>query len=163
MNAPLTTIAGCQHCRNESGFWVNGCFVPCEYCNPDEPCNRAEPNAAQSARGVGRGLPAARDRRHTVQRTQPRQPATPQYRLQRDTSTQADRTPAKLKLTKRQYQALAFIRDRIERSGTSPTRGEIATALGLSAPANAGSYLNALARKGHIELVARSPRGIRLL
>lgn len=65
-------------------------------------------------------------------------------------------------LTERQEEILDFIRDRIEESGMPPTRVEIARALGFRSPNAAEQHLRALAKKGAIELVPGSSRGIRL-
>jgi repressor LexA len=65
-------------------------------------------------------------------------------------------------LTPRQTEILALLRAHIERSGRPPTRAEIARALGFSSPNAAEEHLRALARKGAIELVPGSARGIRL-
>lgn len=66
------------------------------------------------------------------------------------------------KLTPRQARILDFIRQRIEADGLPPTRAEIATALGFRSVNAAVDHLKALARKGAIELVPGSSRGIRL-
>lgn len=65
-------------------------------------------------------------------------------------------------LTERQREILDFIRVRIEDRGLPPTRVEIAKALGFKSPNAAEQHLKALARKGAIELVPGSSRGIRL-
>ena len=65
-------------------------------------------------------------------------------------------------LTPRQSQILQLIRDQIEQSGMPPTRAEIAAELGFRSANAAEEHLRALARKGCIELVAGSSRGIRL-
>ena len=51
---------------------------------------------------------------------------------------------------------------RIERTGAPPTRAEIATELGFKSANAAEEHLQALARKGVIELVGGTSRGIRL-
>jgi repressor LexA len=66
-------------------------------------------------------------------------------------------------LTPRQQQILELIRDRIEATGMPPTRAEIAAAFGFRSPNAAEQHLRALARKGAIELLPGSSRGIRLL
>jgi repressor LexA len=66
-------------------------------------------------------------------------------------------------LTLRQQQILDLIRDRIEAAGLPPTRAEIAAAFGFRSPNAAEQHLRALARKGVIELLPGSSRGIRLL
>ena len=65
-------------------------------------------------------------------------------------------------LTPRQQQVLALIREHIAAHGLPPTRAEIAQALGFRSTNAAESHLRALARKGVIELVSGSSRGIRL-
>lgn len=66
------------------------------------------------------------------------------------------------KLTPRQQQVLELIQSAIERAGAPPTRAEIATALGFRSANAAEEHLQALARKGVIELVGGTSRGIRL-
>ena len=66
------------------------------------------------------------------------------------------------KLTPRQQQVLELIQSAIERTGAPPTRAEIATALGFRSANAAEEHLQALARKGVIELVGGTSRGIRL-
>lgn len=65
-------------------------------------------------------------------------------------------------LTERQQEILDFIRLHIAGEGLPPTRAEIATALGFKSPNAAEQHLKALSRKGAIELVPGSSRGIRL-
>lgn len=66
------------------------------------------------------------------------------------------------KLTARQQQILDLVRDAIERTGAPPTRAEIASELGFRSANAAEEHLQALARKGVIELVGGTSRGIRL-
>ncbi|MEK8045837.1 transcriptional repressor LexA [Ideonella margarita] len=66
------------------------------------------------------------------------------------------------KLTARQQQILDLVQTTIERTGSPPTRAEIATELGFKSPNAAEEHLQALARKGVIELVGGTSRGIRL-
>jgi len=66
------------------------------------------------------------------------------------------------KLTPRQQQILDLVRATIERKGAPPTRAEIAAELGFKSPNAAEEHLQALARKGAIELVGGTSRGIRL-
>lgn len=66
------------------------------------------------------------------------------------------------KLTARQQQVLDFIRGFIDTEGMPPTRVDIARALGFRSPNAAEDHLRALDRKGAIELVPGSSRGIRL-
>ena len=65
-------------------------------------------------------------------------------------------------LTTRQRQILDWIRGYLEAHGMPPTRAEIASGLGFSTPSSAEDHLQALARKGALELVAGSSRGLRL-
>ena len=65
-------------------------------------------------------------------------------------------------LTPRQYQVLEMIRDFITEYGIPPTRIEIANDLGFKSPNAAEEHLRALQRKGVIELLPGSSRGIRL-
>jgi repressor LexA len=66
------------------------------------------------------------------------------------------------KLTVRQQQVLDLVQSAIERSGAPPTRAEIAAELGFKSANAAEEHLQALARKGVIELVGGTSRGIRL-
>lgn len=66
------------------------------------------------------------------------------------------------KLTARQQQILALIQSTIARTGAPPTRAEIASELGFKSANAAEEHLQALARKGVIELVSGTSRGIRL-
>ena len=68
----------------------------------------------------------------------------------------------KPKLTERQQQILDLVQSAIERTGAPPTRAEIATELGFKSANAAEDHLQALARKGVIELVGGTSRGIRL-
>ena len=66
------------------------------------------------------------------------------------------------KLTARQQQILELIQGAIARTGAPPTRAEIAAELGFKSANAAEEHLQALARKGAIELVSGTSRGIRL-
>jgi len=66
-------------------------------------------------------------------------------------------------LTARQAEILDLIRDFIEVEGCPPTRAEIAETLGFRSANAAEDHLRALERKGYIEIIAGSSRGIRLL
>ncbi len=66
------------------------------------------------------------------------------------------------KLTARQQQILDLVRMAIEKTGAPPTRAEIANELGFRSANAAEEHLQALARKGAIELVGGTSRGIRL-
>ncbi|MDD2923885.1 transcriptional repressor LexA [Rhodoferax sp.] len=66
------------------------------------------------------------------------------------------------KLTDRQQQIFDLIQSAIARTGAPPTRAEIAAELGFKSANAAEEHLQALARKGVIELVSGTSRGIRL-
>lgn len=66
------------------------------------------------------------------------------------------------KLTARQTEILELIAKAIERTGYPPTRAEIAAELGFRSANAAEDHLQALARKGMIELSPGTSRGIRL-
>jgi len=68
-----------------------------------------------------------------------------------------------MKLTPRQSEILELIRQNLEETGFPPTRAEIANRLGFRSPNAAEEHLRALARKGAIELLKGTSRGIRLL
>lgn len=66
-------------------------------------------------------------------------------------------------LTPRQSEVLELIRSHIEATGMPPTRAEIANQLGFRSPNAAEEHLKALAKKGAIEIMPGTSRGIRLL
>ena len=66
------------------------------------------------------------------------------------------------KLTARQQQIFDLVRNAIESTGAPPTRAEIAAELGFKSANAAEEHLQALARKGVLELVGGTSRGIRL-
>lgn len=66
------------------------------------------------------------------------------------------------KLTARQQQILELISRAIEQTGFPPTRAEIANKLGFRSVNAAEEHLQALARKGVIEMTPGIARGIRL-
>jgi repressor LexA len=66
------------------------------------------------------------------------------------------------KLTARQQQIFELVRNAIESTGSPPTRAEIAAELGFKSANAAEEHLQALARKGVLELVGGTSRGIRL-
>lgn len=68
-----------------------------------------------------------------------------------------------LKLTARQEQILNLIKEAINNTGFPPTRAEIAAELGFRSANAAEEHLQALARKGAIEISPGTSRGIRLL
>jgi repressor LexA len=85
--------------------------------------------------------------------------ATKGARLRRSAD---DAKPAPARLTPRQQQILDWIRGFIETRGMPPTRVEIAAGLGFSTPSSAEDHLQALAKKGVIELVPGASRGLRI-
>src|SRR6187399_1289951 len=66
------------------------------------------------------------------------------------------------KLTARQQKVLDWIRRYLETTGMPPTRAEIAAGLGFSTASSAEDHLRALARKGALEILPGSSRGLRL-
>ena len=66
------------------------------------------------------------------------------------------------KLTARQEEILAYIKDYLQETGFPPTRSEIATKIGYRSPNAAEEHLRALARKGAIEMQPGTSRGIKL-
>src|SRR5690242_21814503 len=66
-------------------------------------------------------------------------------------------------LTPKQQEILEFIRESIDTTGFPPTRAEIAKAFRYSSPNAAEDHLRTLERKGAIEIVAGTSRGIRLV
>jgi repressor LexA len=67
-----------------------------------------------------------------------------------------------LTLTARQSEVLDLIRRHIQETGYPPTRADIAAELGFRSPNAAEEHLKALARKGAIEIIPGTSRGIRL-
>ena len=65
-------------------------------------------------------------------------------------------------LTSRQTEVLELIRHHITDTGYPPTRADIAQELGFKSPNAAEEHLKALARKGAIEMIPGTSRGIRL-
>lgn len=65
-------------------------------------------------------------------------------------------------LTRRQTEILDLVREWIETTGLPPTRAEIAQRFGFSSPNAAEAHLKVLAKKGVLELVPGTSRGIRL-
>jgi len=65
-------------------------------------------------------------------------------------------------LTSRQAQVLDLIKQYIGDTGYPPTRADIARELGFRSPNAAEEHLKALARKGAIEMIPGTSRGIRL-
>ena len=67
-----------------------------------------------------------------------------------------------IKLTARQHEVLEFIRSYIENAGYPPTRADIANELGFKSANASEEHLKALARKGAIEIMPGTSRGIKL-
>jgi repressor LexA len=65
-------------------------------------------------------------------------------------------------LTPRQAEILQLIRDTIQETGFPPTRMEISRMLGFASPNAAEEHLRALERKGAIEILDGTARGLRL-
>ena len=65
-------------------------------------------------------------------------------------------------LTKRQAQVLDLIKQHIQDTGYPPTRADIASELGSRSANASEEHLKALARKGAIEMIPGTSRGIRL-
>lgn len=68
-----------------------------------------------------------------------------------------------LKLTKRQQQVLEIVKESMRDKGMPPTRAEIATRLGFKSANAAEEHLKALAKKGVLEIMPGTSRGLRLL
>ena len=67
-----------------------------------------------------------------------------------------------IKLTPRQTEVLEFIKSYIEENNYPPTRADIAQELGFKSANASEEHLKALARKGAIEIIPGTSRGIRL-
>jgi len=65
-------------------------------------------------------------------------------------------------LTNRQQQIFDLIKDNINNTGMPPTRAEIAKFFGFKSANAAEEHLKALAKKGYIEMLPGTSRGIRL-
>ena len=66
------------------------------------------------------------------------------------------------KLTQRQSEVLAFIKNHIDETGYPPTRADIANELGFKSANASEEHLKALAKKGAIEMIPGTSRGIKL-
>lgn len=66
-------------------------------------------------------------------------------------------------LTARQQEIFDFVKQHIDTTGMPPTRVEIAREIGFKSPNAAEEHLKALARKGYIEMLSGTSRGIRIL
>lgn len=67
-----------------------------------------------------------------------------------------------IKLTPRQTEVLDFIKSYLEDTGYPPTRADIARELGFKSANASEEHLKALARKGAIEIIPGTSRGIKL-
>ena len=65
-------------------------------------------------------------------------------------------------LTARQEEVLSLIRNHLEETGYPPTRADIAKQLGFKSANAAEEHLKALAKKGAIEIIPGTSRGIKL-
>ena len=68
-----------------------------------------------------------------------------------------------LQLTSRQFNILAFIRERLERDGEAPTLEEIGQAMGLPNVSAVLKHVRALEAKGRLVIEPNRARGIRLV
>jgi len=66
-------------------------------------------------------------------------------------------------LTNRQQQIYDLIKEKIKDTGMPPTRAEIAKFFGFKSANAAEEHLKALAKKGYIEMLPGTSRGIRLI
>lgn len=66
-------------------------------------------------------------------------------------------------LTPRQQEILQAIREHMAETGVPPSRPELAKALGIASTNGVFKHLDALARKGAIELIPNAARGIRVV
>jgi len=67
-----------------------------------------------------------------------------------------------IKLTARQSEVLEFIKSYMSETGYPPTRADIAQELGFKSANASEEHLKALARKGAIEMIPGTSRGIKL-
>ena len=67
------------------------------------------------------------------------------------------------KLTARQQQVLDIIKNSLSETGYPPTRAEIAHQLNFKSANAAEEHLRALAKKGAIEIISGTSRGIKVL
>lgn len=67
-----------------------------------------------------------------------------------------------LKLTKRQQQVLEIVKESMRDKGMPPTRAEIASKLGFKSANAAEEHLKALAKKGVLEIMPGTSRGLRI-
>ncbi len=88
-------------------------------------------------------------------------PPRPRRPFAHVTTASAD-VPELPRLTARQQQILDWIRAHLEATGMPPTRAEIAAGLGFSTASSAEDHLQALAKKGVLEILSGTSRGLRL-
>ncbi len=67
------------------------------------------------------------------------------------------------KLTVRQAEVLAHVKNYISLNGYPPTRAEISRGMGMKSPNAAHEHLMRIERKGYIEVHYRVARGIRIV
>jgi repressor LexA len=79
-----------------------------------------------------------------------------------NSSGSAATAKSNIKLTPRQAEVLAFIKSYLEETGYPPTRADIARQLGFKSANASEEHLKALARKGAIEMIPGTSRGIKL-
>lgn len=77
-------------------------------------------------------------------------------------TTAAAAAKSAIKLTPRQAEVLAFIKSYLDETGYPPTRADIARQLGFKSANASEEHLKALARKGAIEMIPGTSRGIKL-
>ena len=70
---------------------------------------------------------------------------------------------ARKQLTERQQEIFDFVKNHISTTGMPPTGVEIAREIGFKSPNATEEHLKALARKGYIEMLSGTSRGIRIL
>ncbi|WP_233843801.1 transcriptional repressor LexA [Dyella sp. 2HG41-7] len=68
-----------------------------------------------------------------------------------------------LQLTSRQFNILAFVRERIERDGEAPTLEEIGQAMGIPSVSAVLKHVRSLEAKGRLVIESNRSRGIRLV
>jgi repressor LexA len=68
-----------------------------------------------------------------------------------------------LQLTSRQFNILAFVRERLERDGEAPTLEEIGQAMGIPSVSAVLKHVRALEAKGRLVIEPNRARGIRLV
>lgn len=77
--------------------------------------------------------------------------------------TEDRRGAAPRRLTERQQQILAMIRDTVAQRGYPPTVREIADGVGLKSPSSVHAQLATLERRGHLRRDATKPRAMEVL